>query len=142
MTWEIIIALIGTLGIGSGLWSVIDRMMQYNLNRKSLIYKEKLEAFTLLSENILGTGIQKDKSRNVFDTLAVSARARLLIHNKELDNKIHNFFIELDRIADIAEEAECFQDQNSNNIGNAWVENQELGREILNELKEDLSKVL
>lgn len=143
MNWETIIQLVGVSGFGVGIWAIIDKWIQNNLDKKKFLYKEKLEAFSLLSKNIIGFGLYGKFSKDVFNNFADSAKARLLIKNKELDKKIHNFFVKLDlKINSIEKEIKNKNNENENENDKKWSYLQKESLEILDALKKDLDNTL
>ena len=133
-TWNIIMGMIGTLGVGSLITSIITGKMNYALDKKKILFDRKLEAFARLSENILGLGLQeREESLNVFQNRAISANAIMLISNKKLVRDINNFFIELDNVA---------FNEDTKNKDERFIKLQEEGNRIVNELRKDLDKTL
>lgn len=145
MNLEIIIQLISASGFGVGIWVIIDKWIQNNLDRKKFLYKEKLEAFSLLTKNIVGFGLYDNSSRNVFNDFADSARARLLIQDKKLDGKINSFFVKLDLLkVDSLEDKRLEKEikEKSKENDQKWFNLQKEALEILDDLKKDLYNTL
>lgn len=136
MNWETLIQLVGASGIGVGIWAIIDKWIQNNLDKKKFLYKEKLEAFSSLTKNIIGFGLH-DNLTNVFDDFANSAKSRLLIKNKKLDNKVHSFFVKLDAL-----KYKKPEEKSNKNNEQEWAYLQKEALEILDDLKNDLDNTL
>lgn len=130
---EIFISIVGGLGIGTGIWSLIERIFNYKLEKNKIIFEKKFQAFSELSENILGMGLQDKIEKNVFETLSLSTKARLLIEDKKLNSKIHNYFINLDGFASLPKEKRSDK---------SFYKIQKEGREIFIELSENLKNTL
>lgn len=129
------IGFIGALGIGSGIWSIIQYTHRYHLERRKVLFERKLEAFASLTEAILGLASHGKDQRTLFDNLAISAKARLLITDKDLDTKIHNFFVDLDELYEVEERYGYFDQTKYQTI-------QDLGASILKHLSKDLYRTL
>jgi len=142
MKWENILALIGAVGIGTGIWGFIDRITQYRLEKRKIVFNEKLKAFTILVKDILGfslyyTGRLHELEKTVFDNLANSSKARLLILDKKIDKKIHSFFIDLDLL-----KHKKNKDSDTSKFNKEWERLNKEALEILELLKENLAKSL
>lgn len=130
--------IVGVLGIGSGIWVIIEKITQYKLDKKKFLFKEKLEAFDLLAKNIVGFSLHKKLPITVFDNFANSARARLMINDRKLDRKIHQFFITLDLLIN----NETKEDREDNELDKKWKQLQEEALEIIDSLKNDLNNTI
>lgn len=136
MNWEIILIFIGAFGIGTGTWGIIDKIIQYNFDKKKFLFKEKLEAFDSLAKNIIGFSLYKKLPTNVFEDYAESARARLFISDKELDRNIKQFFTDLDLLKN------PLKNDDKLILDKKWKKLQEEAVDILDALKKDLNNTL
>ena len=134
---NILLEVIGILGIGAWIKILIDHRYKYNLDKKRFLFEKKLDAFDLLAKNIMGFSLHEKLPRTVFENFAVSTRARLLIRNKELDRKIKQFFIDLDLSMAATKNSE-----NDKELDEKWERLQEESLDILDALKEDLNNTL
>lgn len=129
---SIILSIFGALGIGAGVWNIIERMINYKLEKKKILFEKKFQAFSELSENILGLAIHKeDRIINPFENQAASAKARLLISDKNLNNKIYKFFVTLDDFVTGKKEGD-----------KDFAQLQKEGIELVNDLNKDLKNTI
>ncbi len=135
--WQITLQMIGALGLGSGIWAIVEKIMQYKLDKKKFLFKEKLEAFDSLTKNIIGFSLHKKLPITVFENFANSSRARLMINDKKLDRKIEQFFIDLDLLTVATKDPEREKE-----LDEKWRRLQEESLEILDALKENLNNTL
>lgn len=130
---EVALYIFSGLGIGAGLWTIIDRIVGYRLERKKILFDKKYIAFAELSEYIFGLTAHKKPAPNLFESLAASAKARLLISDMELDRRINNFFVDLDALSD---------EKDHTKGQKIFNELQKEGGEIVKKLKRDLESTL
>ncbi|MDP2921764.1 MAG: hypothetical protein Q8O12_05320 [Candidatus Omnitrophota bacterium] len=135
--WQMTLQMIGAFGLGSGIWAIIEKVVQYKLDKKKFLFKEKIEAFDQLTRNIIGFSLHNKLSITVFENFANSARARLMINDKKLDRKISQFFVDLDLLTVATSDSTKVKE-----LDGKWEKLQKESLEILDDLKENLNNTL
>ena len=155
MNLNIIIALIGGLGIGT-IFSrffevVILQKVSLNREKQKWIFEKKHEAYTNLIVEIRSLGLGTGSTKDIFDFLALSTPSIVLTTNEEISEKIDTFIIDLSKYVDYTQSEkskEKIKDKNGKPIiyegepltfGDMEITNlQKKGKELVKILRDDL----
>jgi len=96
MDW---IALLGAVGIGAITAKLLDVLFLHKMAEKSeksrWIRDNKLNAFSLLSKDLLSLGISRDDPASPFEGYATASKALLMIDDEDLFKRIDQFIVDL-----------------------------------------------
>lgn len=93
------LTIIGSASFGAIVGKFLDAFLlsrvNYNFERKKLLRQNRIDAFTVLTEELLSLGINKDPFKNPWKFRAVCSKAILLIEDIELRKEINDFLYDV-----------------------------------------------